>query len=166
MLFECLQIAKTTVLINCSILIEFLPHSITNQAGRRDEFNVDLNALAGILHLLVRLRDILGIWQFDRHLAVPGKNTIQAGDGARIAALAQLDPEHYQTGVGVPAAHISNQLQLCFCMLVWVAVGPVRAVCQRSQRSVVALLPAVNILSVGSVTDRRFCDSMFLCVLN
>ena len=124
-LFESLQVAKTTVLINCSILIEFLPCSIANEAGRGDEFNIDLDALAGILHLLIGFGNILGVWQFDRHLPTSGKNTVQAGDGACIAALAQLDPEHHQTGVGVPAAHISNQFQLCFCMLVWVAVGPV-----------------------------------------
>ena len=67
--FECFQVAKTAVLINCSILIEFLARSIANKAGRGDEFNVDLDALARILHLLVRLGNILGIWQFDRHLA-------------------------------------------------------------------------------------------------
>ena len=164
--FECFQVAKTAVLINCSILIEFLARSIANKAGRGDEFNVDLDALAGILHLLVRLGNILGIWQFDRHLAASCKHAVQAGDGACIAALAQLDPEHHQTGVGVPAAHISNQLQLCFCMLVRVAVGPMRAVCQRLQRPIIALLPPVDILAVGAVTDRCFCDSVFLSIPN
>lgn len=76
MLFECLQVAKTAVLINGSILIEFLPSSFTNKASRRHEFNVDLDALAGILHLLVRLGNILGIWKFDRHLAASCKHTV------------------------------------------------------------------------------------------
>ena len=76
MLFESLQVAKTTVLINCSILIEFLPRSFANKAGRGDEFNVDLDALAGILHLLIRLGYILGVWQFDRHLVASCKHTV------------------------------------------------------------------------------------------
>ena len=76
MFFECLQVAKTAVLINCSVLVEFLPRSIANKAGRGDKFNVDLDALAGILHLLVRLGNILGIWQLDRHLAASRKHAV------------------------------------------------------------------------------------------
>lgn len=121
MFFKCFKKAEPTVFVNGGILIELFPLRLSHKAGRRDEFNINLNTLAGILHLLIRLGNILGIWQFDRHLATSGKNTIQAGDGARIAPLPQLDPEHNKPRVGIPAAHITDKLQFCLCMLVRMA---------------------------------------------
>ena len=58
----------------------------------------------------------------------PAQEAVKTGDGSGIAALAQLHPEDHQTGVRVPAAHILDELDLSLCMLVWMAVRPVRAV--------------------------------------
>ena len=75
-LLECLQVAETAVLINGGVLIEFLPLCLSDKAGRRDEFNINLDTLAGILHLLIGFGNILGIWQFDRHLAASCKHAV------------------------------------------------------------------------------------------
>lgn len=54
--------------IQSSVLEELLPFDIAiDQTGSRDELDVDLDALTRMLHLLVRLRDILGIGWMDRH---------------------------------------------------------------------------------------------------
>ena len=70
------------------------------QAGGRDEFHVDLNALAGIAHLLIGLGNVLGVWRLDRHDPLASQNTVQTGDGTLIAALSELHPEDNQTGIG------------------------------------------------------------------
>ena len=51
-------------------------------------------------------------------------------------------------------------------MLVRVAVGTVRAVRQRTHRSVVLLAPAVDILSAGFVADCRCGYTVFLRIFN
>ncbi len=59
-----------------------------------------------------------------------------------------------------------NELQLFLSMLVWMTVWALRAVREGLQGVVVALLPAVDILAVGMVTDRCFRDALFLRVLD
>ena len=94
------------------------------------------------------------------------QDAIQAGDGPGIASLAELDPEHHQTGVGISAAHIPDELQLLRRMLVRMAVRAVGAVCEGLEGAVVAFPPAVDILAVGMVADGCFCDAIFLRVLD
>ena len=103
--------------ILCGILL-----GLTDQAGGRDVFNVDLDPLTGVGHLLVGLGDILGVRQFHRHLASLPQKTIQTGYRTGVASLPELDPEDNDPGVGVPSPHILNELDLCRCMLVGVAV--------------------------------------------
>ena len=122
--------------------------------------------MTGILHLLIRLWDILGIWQFDRFAVYPAQQPIQAGYRSGISPLAKLHPKDYQTRMRVSTAHIPDQLDLGFCVLVWMAVRPVRAVCQRTHRSVVFLSPAVDILPAGFVANRRSCYPMFQRIIN
>ena len=51
-------------------------------------------------------------------------------------------------------------------VLVRVAVGPMGLIFQRLQRPIVALHPAVDVLSVCPVPFCCCCDAMFLCVEN
>lgn len=128
MFFKCLQITKTAVLVKKSILIEFLPFCFPHQAGSRDEFDVNLSPLAGVLHLLVRLGDVFGIGELYSHLTSLSQKPVQAGDRTGIAPLPQLDPEHNQSGIGISASHVQNELGLFRRMLIRMAVGPVRTV--------------------------------------
>ena len=126
MLFECLQIAKTTVFINESILVEAAVYcSLANQAGRRHELHIDLAALTGVEHLFVRLWAILGVGKLNCGLFCTFEHLQQAGDRPRIATLPELNPEYNQPGVGIPTPHILYLLQLRFCvlsrMMLWTA---------------------------------------------
>ena len=130
-LLECLQIPKTAVFIQKGVLVvSALFGSSTDQTALRNIFDVDLDPLARITYLLIGFRNILGIWQFRRHLALLSQKTVQAGDGACIAPLPQLHPEDHQAGVRIPSAHVLDELDLFGAVLVWMAVRAMRAVFQ------------------------------------
>ncbi len=91
----------------------------------------------------------------------PAQETVKSGDGSGIATLAQLHPEDHQTGVRISAAHVLDELDLGLCMLIWMAVRPVRAVGKGPKGTVVLLFPTVDVLSGGLVTDGCLCDAVF-----
>ena len=80
--------------------------------------------------LFIRLWNIFRVWLFDRCTADSAKQLIQPGDRSHVATSAKLDPEYYQTIVWVPSAHILYQRDLSLCVLLWMAVRTVGAVCQ------------------------------------
>ena len=63
MLLKGFEISETRILVDCGILIELAPLGlgISYYTGIGNELHIYLNSLSGILHLLIRLRDILGI---------------------------------------------------------------------------------------------------------
>lgn len=62
MLFKGLYKAPAGRLINGRILEELFTNDLTVfQTGRRNKFHIHLDPLPGIIHLFVRLGDILGI---------------------------------------------------------------------------------------------------------
>ena len=165
--FEAFQIPKTAVLIDESELKEAaVERRVTNETGCRDEFHVNLYPLAWVLHLFVGLGSVFRVWQLHRQLSALLKEAIQAGNGSPIAALTELHPEHDQTSIWVSAPHFVDELDLIGSVLIGVAVRTVRAILQRLQRSVIAFHPAVDVLPVCPVPDRRCCDAIFLCVVN
>lgn len=160
------QIAKTTVFINEGVLIPFCAWFLPYDAYFRNIFHINLNSLSRILHLFIWFWNIFRIWELCRQLVAFAKEAVQTGDGSGVAALAKLDPEHDQTRVFVAPEHIQDQLDLLGCVLVRMAVWPMRAIRQRLKRSVVALEPAVDVLTVGFVVNSCFCDTVLLCVEN
>ena len=60
-------------------------------------------------------------------------------DKVAVSTLAKFDPEYYQTIVWIPSAHILYQRDLSLCVLLWMAVRTVGAICQRVNVSVVFL---------------------------
>lgn len=109
-LFKYFHKAPSGVLVNDGVLIEALSFGFTHEAGRGDVLHVNLNPLPGIVHLLIRLRDVLGIRKMDSYDALFPKETVKAWDRAGIAALQKLSPENDQTRFRIVSAHITNQL--------------------------------------------------------
>ena len=124
-LLEGFQITKTGKLIKGGILVIFLAACLTHQTCDRNVFHVDLHALAGILHLFIRLWNVFRVGRFDRHLPAAPQYAIYAGDASRISSLHEFHPKHDQSRVWIPAPHISDQLQFLRRVLVRVAVWPV-----------------------------------------
>ena len=158
------EITETGILIDEGVLVELLTGGITDQASRWNKLDVDLAALSGIGHLLIGLGDILGIGQFDSHLAPFTQEPVKTRNGSGISSLPELDPEYDQTGVRVPAAHIVDEFNLFRPVLVGMMVWTMGTVGQRLQGSVVPLTPSVDILAVGVVADGGFRDAMFGCI--
>ena len=73
-LLERLQVAKTAVFVDEGVLVVIaailccVAERIADQTRLRDVFHVDLYPLAGILHLLIGLRNVLRVWQLHCHL--------------------------------------------------------------------------------------------------
>lgn len=119
------EIAETGKLIDEGVLVELLSGGITDQASRRDKLDIDLPALSGIGHLLIWLGNILGIRQLHGHLTAFAQKSVKTRDGSGIPSLPELNPKHHQTCVGVPAAHIVDELDFFRPVLVRVMVGTV-----------------------------------------
>lgn len=122
---KSLHEAPSGILVNGGILEEVLPNDLAvYKAGRGDELHVHLDTLAGVLHPLVRLGDVFGVRRMDSHNALAFEKAVKAGDGTGIATLHELDPEDNKAGVRVASAHIGNELNLLWCMLIGMMVGP------------------------------------------
>lgn len=165
-LLKCFQIAEATELVDEGILIILLPLCLAYQTGSGNKFYINLSLLARVLHLFVRFCHIFGIWQLYGCAAEAAQHTVQAGDGSGVTPLPEFDPEHHQTGVGVPAAHIPDEFDLIGCVLLWVAVRAVRAVSKGLDCAVILLTPAVDVLTAGFVTDGCFCHAIFQGIFN
>ena len=166
MFLEGFQIAEAAELIDECVLIEFLSFSFPNKTGSGNIFDINLSSLPRILHLFIRFRLLFWIGQLDRLATDATQDTVKTGDGSGVSALTQLNPEHHQTGVRIPAAHIFDELNLVLGMLVGMAVRAVRAVCQGLERAVVLLAPPIDVLSAGLVADGSICDAIFERILN
>lgn len=163
MLLKGLQIPETAVFIQKRVLVvSALVGSDSNQTTFRNVFDINLDSLTGIVHLLIGFGNILGIWQFHRHLPTLSQKTVQAGDRACVASLPQLYPEHHQPGIGVSAVHVLDELDLVRAVLVWMSMGTVGTVFQGLQRPVISLYPAVDVLLVCMVAGGRLGHSVFL----
>ena len=161
-----LNIPKPAVFVQEGILKPLCGRLLIHNTSLRDKFHIDLNTLAGILHLLIGFRDILGVRQFYSHSAAFPQKTIQPGNRSGITSLPELDPQHNDPGVRVAAAHVQNKLDLLRRVLVRVMMRPVRAVCQRLERTIVPLAPAVDVLPVQPVTNGCRSDAVFVRILN
>ena len=66
------------------------------------------------------------------------------------------------------SAAVHKQTGLCVgrSAVLRMAVWPMGSVLQGLQRSVISLHPAVNVLSVSTIVDHRFCDAILLRVVD
>ena len=121
--------APAGVFINSGILEElFSAHMAVDQTGRWDKFHIDLDTFSWMVHLLVRLGDVLWVGRFNSGKALLFQEAVKAGDGAIVTTLHELDPEDNEAGIGIAPAHIGDEFDLLRGMLVRVVVrasGPV-----------------------------------------
>ena len=157
--------APAGVFVNGSVLIELLSFSLVHKADGRNKFHVDLDALAGMIHLLIRLGDILGIRRFYSGKALLFQETIKAGDRTLIAALHKFDPEDDEPCIGIAPAHIGDEFNLIRGMLVGMMVRSTGSVPEGFDGAVEAVFPAVDILSVGLIASCSIGDTIFVSVV-
>ena len=84
----------------------------------------ELDTLARIGHLLIGFGLIFLLFLTSRKQSQLLHNPVQALRAPAIASLLQMPPELNQTQARIPAAHVSDQLQLILGMLIRMAVRP------------------------------------------
>lgn len=163
--FKGFHIAPPGILINGGILKELLTNDpAVDKAGRGHKFHIHLNTLPRMIHLLIRLRNILRVRGMDCRQVLLFQETVQSGNGAGITTLHELDPEDNKTGIRIATAHIHNELDLLLGMLVRMVVRSAREVAKRLNRAVKAPFPAIDILSVGLIFDGGLSHSIFFSI--
>lgn len=159
--------APSGVLINGGILEElFSDHLAVFQTDRGDKFDIYLDTLSRIIHLLIRFGNVFGIWRMDGHHVLFFEEAVKAGDGTGISSLTELDPENNETGMGIAASHIPNEFDLLRGMLVGMVMRASGTVTERIPGAIIAAFPAINILPVGFILDSGFGDAKFLSVFD
>ena len=158
------QEAQACELVNSSVLVQAQLRACDTAAG--NHLHIYLNPLVGIGHLLV------GLWLVGRFLLFLWKqsqfshDSEQALRAAGVAPLPQTVPQLHHAQVGIAAAHIPDQLQLCFCMLVRVAVRPPGLTGQGCHASIPACPPEVDIRPALVVFPAGPADAIFLRILH
>ena len=165
--FKSLYKAPSGILINGSVLEKlFSDHLAVFEAGRRNEFDIQLDALSGIDHLFVGFGDILWVGRMDGQDAQFAKEAVKPGDRAGIPTPPEFDPKNDETVMGITAPHILDEFDLLRGMLVRMVMGTPGAVAEGIPGTVKALFPAVDILTVGLVFNSRFCDAKSISIFN
>ena len=114
-------------------------------AAAGNDLDIHLNALAGVRHLLIRLWFILLFRLFRRKQSQFAHDAEQTFRTTAIAALPQPMPQLEHSERRIAAAHISDELQLVFRVLIWVAVRTSGRAGQGRHTSVPALFPEVDV---------------------
>ena len=162
--FKGFHEAPAGVFVNGGVLIELLSLCLVHQAYGRDKLDVDLDALTGMVHLLVRLGDVLWVGRFHGGKALFFQEAVKAGDGAIVTTLDELDPEDDEAGIGITPAHIGDEFDLLRGMLVRVVVWSPGSITQGLNRAVKAIFPAVDVLPVSLVFDGSVGDAILLSI--
>lgn len=120
---KCLHKPPSGVFVNGSVLEEmFTDNLAVDEAGRGDELHIDLDTLSRVIHLLIGLWDIFRVRRMDSHNALSAEEPVKAGNGAGVAALGEFDPENDKSGMRVAPAHVRDESDLIWGMLVRVVV--------------------------------------------
>ena len=161
------HITPSGIFVDGSILEELFTDDLTvDEAGRGDEFHINLEALAGVFHLLVGLRDVFRVRRMDSHDTLLFKEAVETGDGAGITTLHEFYPKYDESGIGITPAHIGDEFNLFGGVLVRMVVRSAGEVTEGINGAVKAPFPAVNILSVGFVFNGSICNTIFFSVFN
>ncbi len=120
---EGFYIAPSGIFINGGILEEVFSNDIAvHKAGRGNKFHIYLNTLAGVIHLLIRLRDIFGVGRMNSHNALFFQEAVEPRNGAGVTALGEFYPENDQTSIRVTPTHICDEFYFRRCVLVGMVV--------------------------------------------
>lgn len=107
MLFKRLDKAPAGVFIDGGVLEELLSNNgAVLEASGGDKLDVHLDALPGVCHLLVRLRDVFWVGRMDSHDAPLAKEAVESRDGTGVATPHEFNPKDDKAGIGIAPAHI------------------------------------------------------------
>jgi len=151
-------------LVNGGIL-EQAQLRVSNAAAGNDLY-IHLDSFSRTSHLLVRFWCVslflLLLWEHHQLTHDPE----QALGSAGVAALLQAVPQLHQAKLWIAAAHIPDELQFRFGMLVWMAVRTPGLASQRCHTPIPAGTPKVNIRPALVVLPAGSADAILLRVFH
>ena len=107
MLFKRLCKAPAGVFIDGGVLEELLSNNgAVPETSGGDKLDVHLDALPGVCHLLVRLRDVFGVGRMDGQDAPFAKEAVKSRDGTGVATPHEFNPKDDKAGIRIAPAHI------------------------------------------------------------
>ena len=68
--------------------------------------------------------------------------------------------------MGISASHIADQLKLLVSMLIRMMMGPTGTIAKRVPGAIIAVFPAIDVLTIGFVLTSSFSDTMLFSVTN
>ena len=130
----------------------------------RNDLDVDLDALAGMRHLLVRSGNVLFLLLRRREHIKTMQHAAKRIDVSGIAPLSQSMPQLYDAEIGIPAPHVADQLEFGFRMLVRMMMRTPGFRTQRFYAAVPPRSPEVDVGCTPIVLPACTRDAVFLCV--
>ncbi len=120
-LFKSLYETPAGVLVNSCVLEKLFSNDLgIFQTGRRNKFHINLDALPGIIHLFIRLRDVLWVRRMYSHNPLSPEEPVKTGNGTGIAALPEFHPKNDQASMGISATHLPDQFDFIIGVLIGV----------------------------------------------
>lgn len=152
--------------INGGILVKAQPliPGLIGDAGSGDDLDVNLDLLAGESSLLIRLGDVFGIGWLHSLQVEASHTTVESGNGALIASLAQLDPENDQPAGRIAATHILDEFYLLLRVLIGMMMRSPGVGAQRIESTVITGSEAIDELTILAVVDSGFRNAVFLSI--
>ena len=159
--------APSGILIDGWVLKELFSKNLTVfQAGGGNKFDIHLDALSRMIHLLIRLGDVFGVGRMNSHNALLFEEAVKTGNGAFIATLHEFYPENDQTGMRIAPAHIPDEFDLFKSVLVWMGMRTSGTIAQGIPGTIVTVFPTINVLTVGFILHSSFGNPIAVCVVN
>lgn len=129
-------------------------------------FHIHLDPLAEISHLFISFGSVCPFPLCRGKQPQFPHDTKQTLRAAGIAPLPQPVPQLHHAQVRIAAAHIPDQLQLCFCVLIGIAVRPSGLADQGLTRPVPPGLPEVDIRPSLAILPARAAHPVFFRIFH
>ena len=135
-------------------------------AAAWNDLHIHLNALSRVSHLRIRLWLVLLFRLFGWKQPYLAHDAIQALRAAGIAALLQAVPKLDQAQLWISVAHITDELQFGFRVLIRMTVRSSGLAGEGRCTAIPALLPEVDVRPAFVVLPAGTAHAVLLCVLH
>lgn len=126
-LLECLHEMPARILVNSRVLEKLFSDDLVffRQADGTNFTST------WIVHLFIGLRDVLRVRRMYSHDPLFFEETVESGNRAGTTALPEFNPENNQSGMRIPAAHITDQLDFIISVLIRMVMRSARTISER-----------------------------------
>lgn len=166
LLLKCRNKAKACTFVNRRILVHLLSllFCLSDNAGRGNAFDINLNLFSGEGCLFVGLRFICRFLRFFCFASKTFHAAIKTCYGACITLFTQVHPEADKTCIGTTFTHPTNESDLLVCVFVRVMMRTTRLWRKGFGCTIVAITQSIDELAIGVVLNGSLCDAVLICI--